>query len=43
MRHFALLPEWHSVTLRECPVSDSGLKHLFNQKVLRPWISARQT
>jgi hypothetical protein len=35
MRHFAVLPEWHYITLRECPVSDAGLKHLANQKGLR--------
>jgi hypothetical protein len=35
MRQFDLLPEWHNITLRECPVSDAGLKHLANQKGLR--------
>jgi hypothetical protein len=35
MRHFDLLPEWHFITLRECPVSDAGLKYLANQKGLR--------
>ena len=35
MRNFELLPEWHCVTLRECPVSDTGLKHLSDQKELR--------
>ena len=35
MQKFAVLPEWHSITLRECPVSDAGFKHLANQKELR--------
>lgn len=35
MRHFAALPEWHWITLRECPVSDAGLRHLANQQGLR--------
>jgi hypothetical protein len=35
MRNFIVLPDWHSITLRECPVSDAGLKHLANQKGLR--------
>ena len=35
MRLFDVLPEWNAITLRECPVSDAGLKHLANQKGLR--------
>jgi len=35
MRCFGLLPEFHYITLRECPVGDAGLKHLANQKGLR--------
>jgi hypothetical protein len=35
MRHFAPLPEWRAITLRECPISDTGLKYLSNQKGLR--------
>ncbi len=35
MRHFTLLPEWHYITLRECPVSDAGLRHLASQQGLR--------
>jgi hypothetical protein len=35
MRQFALLPEWHSINLRECPVSDTGFKYLANQTALR--------
>jgi internalin A len=35
MRHFDRLPEWHAITIRECPVGDAGLKHLSNQTGLR--------
>jgi hypothetical protein len=35
MRDFAFLTEWHWITLRECPVSDAGLKQLANQQGLR--------
>ena len=35
LRRFTVLPEWHHITLRECPVSDAGLKHLATQKGLR--------
>lgn len=35
MKHFALLPKWHSITLRETNVSDKGFRHLSNQDQLR--------
>ncbi len=35
MKNFSLLPQWHTITLRECPISDVGLKHLANQSELR--------
>jgi hypothetical protein len=34
MRCFSLLPEWRYITLRECPVTDAGLKHLAGQSEL---------
>ena len=35
MKHFALLPEWHVITLRETNISDKGFRHLSNQDQLR--------
>src|SRR3954470_4290911 len=35
MEYFAVLPGWVAITLRECPVSDAGLKHFTNQTGLK--------
>ncbi len=35
MTHFSLLPEWHSINLRENSISDEGFEQLRNQRQLR--------
>ncbi len=35
MKYFDVLPEFHFITVRECPVSDVGLRHLRNHHQLQ--------